>query len=93
MFQVKKSSHSKKLMKQLDKERRKKKKELGSSQNQTAGDLRASDSVSQVQNSVNSVEENKTTFTSKVQTEIRTDEFVVRLLKSILHMLLEADFQ
>lgn len=82
VFQVKKSAHSKKLMKQLDKERRKKKKELGSSQSQS--DLSASTNTSRVtDNSADSFEENKTIFSSKVQTEIRTDEFVVRLLKSI----------
>lgn len=60
-------------MKQLDKERRKKKKELVSTQEP------GSNGTDNVPNNVTSSKvESKTTFSNKIQTEIRTDDFVVR---------------
>lgn len=59
-------------MKQLDKERRKKQKELASSH--------GLDSKASNGSNVSSKVENKTTLSNKIQTEIRTDDFVVRLL-------------
>lgn len=78
-FQVKKSSHSKKVMKMLDKERKKKK-------YRTEG---FSEEEKQITESINIDSNNKINKKGKndnsnsIQTEIRTDDFVVRLLLTI----------
>lgn len=66
-------------MKQLDKERRKKKKELASSHGVDSKTNNGADLVPD-SSYVTSKVESKTTFSNKIQTEIRTDDFVVRLL-------------
>ena len=82
MFQVKKSSHSKKIIKKLDKERKKK------SHHNSASSL-APDRVDKESNfnnnfnsnSDNSVKKENTDKKSHlIQKEIRTGDFVVRLL-------------
>ncbi len=89
IFQVKKSSHSKKVMKMMDKERKKKKsshKDSHSTSN--AYNDNQSDSNQQSVRSVaidseNSGKRNNSNNSNSIQTEIRTDDFVVRLLLSI----------
>lgn len=99
MFQVKKTSQSKKLMRQLDKERRKKAKGIavtdedpsergtstgselsnkppllgGKSASSGADIATATDGQQSVRNNISG---------KKIHTEIRTDDFVVRLLLS-----------
>lgn len=86
MFQVKKSSHSKKVMKMMDKERKKKKyKDSNSTSN--AYNEHQSDSNQSVRSAAidtdNSGKRNNSHNSNSIQTEIRTDDFVVRLLLSI----------
>lgn len=79
VFQVKKSSHSKKVMKMLDRERRKKKKELESGQKTDKSSNGTRNlSHSWVNPETDTIIKNEKS--NKIQTEIRTDEFVVRLL-------------
>ena len=107
VFQVKKSSHSKKVMRKLDKERRKKSttksnidedsSEVGSFEtngksikNDPSSSGQSYSSSSTITNS-NSIEikkstskvESKNKINTDSRTEIRTDDFVVRLLLSI----------
>ncbi|KAM7362584.1 PAX3- and PAX7-binding protein 1 [Cochliomyia hominivorax] len=113
VFQVRKSSHSKKVMRMLDKERRRKKKEERSSDNNinassssysnsgynannndTHNSNRERENGSRNNNSNNlgssststhttsSLEHSKSNKSDKIQTEIRTDDFVLVVKKS-----------
>lgn len=95
MFQVKKSSHSKKVMKMMDKERRKKKTKapdqhsfqdrdtpVGSIGTQLASKAHSGNGTERSSSGIKSEAGDKTNK-SKIHTEIRTDDdFVVRLLLS-----------
>lgn len=70
-------------MKKLDKERRKKKKELSLVSSADSKNDFQSGRVSYL--STDQTEENIKNNSSKVHTEIRTDEFVVRLLNLIFY--------
>lgn len=97
---MKKSSHSKKVMKMLDKERRKKNRQGNDSSSTVSGHQRSSalappttESPSVSSNrtpyELNSKEKIKTELkdnSNSIQTEIRTDDFVVRLLLSIFYI-------
>lgn len=106
VFQVRKSSHSKKVMRMLDKERRKKKREervdhtghsghIGFENGSTPQHLESSSAIasgagtaissrfksSSIANDNESVQsKSKKCDNDMIQTEIRTDDFVVRLL-------------
>jgi len=100
VFQVRKSSHSKKVMRMLDKERRKKKREEraensghpggenGSTQHLESSGGPSSGPANSNSNSANAGRYKSASDQSKskksdnhmIQTEIRTDDFVVRLL-------------
>lgn len=106
VFQVRKSSHSKKVMRMMDKERRRKKKEersaesgsghhsqtydnssLNTSTNRENGSRLNNDSHnlgSSASQTASSSSEHikKSNKSDSIQTEIRTDDFVVRLLLS-----------
>lgn len=68
VFQVKKSSHSKKVSRMLDKERRKKAKEERHQEKNRNGDRQEKD---------RNEEDDKPQKADNIQTEIRTDDFVV----------------
>uniref|UniRef100_A0A1L8DHS0 Putative transcriptional regulator binding to the gc-rich sequence n=1 Tax=Nyssomyia neivai TaxID=330878 RepID=A0A1L8DHS0_9DIPT len=77
VFQVKKSSHSKKVMKKLDKARRKK--------NRTDDPDRPKDASAATPSEFNNKHKNKSELkdnSNSVQTEIRTDDFVLVVKKS-----------
>lgn len=71
MFQVKKSNQSKKVSRMLDKERRKKAKEERNQEKNRNGDRQEKD-----RNEDDSTD-GKTSKPDNIQTEIRTDDFVV----------------
>lgn len=98
IFQVKKSSHSKKVMKMMDKERRKKKtssKDGYSDQHYSMSSPPPPPSFSSSSSStnlqsvdhLNSKKRNNLDNSNSIQTEIRTDDFVVRLLLSIFYII------
>lgn len=104
IFQVRKSSHSKKVMRMMDKERRKKKREeraelsgqnwahqagyqngsttqhLDSSSANASGANSSRSNKSSASDSPNVQSKSKKCDNDMIQTEIRTDDFVVRLL-------------
>lgn len=104
IFQVRKSSHSKKVMRMMDKERRKKKREeraelsgqnwahqagyqngsttqhLDSSSANASGANSSRSYKSSASDSPNVQSKSKKCDNDMIQTEIRTDDFVVRLL-------------
>ena len=90
MFQVKKTSQSKKVMRKLDKERRKKAKGIpidDSDQPGEGSDLSTKPpSIGGVSASISGTDaisdRNEISGKNKIHTEIRTDDFVVRLLLS-----------
>lgn len=71
VFQVKKSSHSKKVSRMLDKERRKKAKEKNHEKNKN-GDRHEKDRAAE-----DELADEKRQKADNIQTEIRTDDFVV----------------
>ncbi|XP_059612366.1 PAX3- and PAX7-binding protein 1 isoform X2 [Phlebotomus argentipes] len=91
VFQVKKSSHSKKVMKMLDKERRKKSRQgsdsIAPGQQIPAQPKRESPPVSSKRtpselNSKEKVKKESKDNSNSIQTEIRTDDFVLVIKKS-----------
>uniref|UniRef100_A0A336M271 CSON010770 protein n=1 Tax=Culicoides sonorensis TaxID=179676 RepID=A0A336M271_CULSO len=82
VFQVKKSSNSKKLMKMLDRERRKKKKELESGHKTDKSNTNGSTTSKTLSSHTSGVNPETDSFIKNenskiIQTEIRTDEFVL----------------
>lgn len=86
VFQVKKTSQSKKVMKMLDKERRKKKKNEshgGNYQNKNGHDVDFTNEIDANADSdslINKKKPKDANTDSSTHTEIRTDDFVVRIL-------------
>ncbi|KAL5273599.1 PAXBP1 family protein [Megaselia abdita] len=76
VFQVKKSSHSKKVSRMLDKERRKKAKEEKNHERNRNGDHR------QDKDRMDDDPDGKSQKADNIQTEIRTDDFVLVVKKS-----------